>query len=341
MGFFSGLVGSVVPSLVGGLFDGGGGSTGDKSNTGGFLGKIFGFLKKAGSSIFQSVLGASGPVLGSIIGDKLASERQVENSYEVFKQQWEHKLNAGLTPWEINSSGGGASNAPTPPNTLGNSFGSAVQQQKQLQFMALQNALERQNRLEIAQVAAEAPSRQASVAERRVALDEELNPQKIAQMKAQTALLVKQHVEYWPSIYAKMGPENVMAALATANAGVSLEKILTGFDDLTEEERQAIEALYGRLLAAKTALGSNFLTVPELLSYVLDFTRKGLSKVGGTLGEDGVVKKVSQHGFISGIEDSLEGREAPSSGKASTKEDNTLGHGVHKWFGNLMKRIGQ
>lgn len=244
--------------------------------------------------IFSAIASFAIPIVTSILGasqsrkaDAKASDRQVENSFANFQAQWDYKRQQGLTPWEL--SGASTSNAPPTSNTLGSNqaIQRAGQQIQEIKFKREQNALDRQNRLEVSQIQAQAPLQQAGTAQQSFQLKQKLQPHEIQKIKAQTKQLLaqskltqKQVDTYWPTIFAKMGPENVMAALAAFNSGLSLERVLTASGNITQEEREATNQLYNKLLTARSLLGKQVLTAKEIIQNVINFAKSESNKLG-------------------------------------------------------------
>lgn len=253
----------------------------------GFFSKVFKSVKKFAGNVIGGISSAAPSVAGNLLGDKLASDRQKEASFENFEEQWNFKRQQGLTPWEL--SGASTSQAPPSPNTLGNSqaIQQASLQHKQQKFQANQMQLDRQNKLQIAETQARAPLQQAGTAQQNYQLQAGIQPHKIRQIQEQTAQLKQQRIQYWPTIFAKMGPDNVMAALAAFNSGISLERVLTAQGNVTPEERKAISQLYDKLLTARSILGKQVLTVKELATQVLNFAKKSITENPETLGKAG------------------------------------------------------
>lgn len=243
------------------------------------LGKIFKKVTGAAKKFVESDLG--GVLLGSGISfgaDALARQETSAQSFENFEKQWNFKSSKGLTPNEI--VGTPTNNAPPSANTLGSNqtFQQQRLQKNQLKFQANQAQLDRDNKLQVAQLQQQAPSRQAGVAEGNLSLAQQIQPLKMKQMEAQfsklwaeTELIQKNYKEFWPKIFAQMGPENIMGALASFNSGISLEQILQGSGNPTPEERAAIEKLYTRYLLARDIVGKKVLTAKELKTQVVDY----------------------------------------------------------------------
>lgn len=229
-----------------------------------------------------AAIAAGGAIVSGVISsksDSRSANRSQRLGIKSFRKQWKYKAKRGLTPWEI---AGTPTAHPGPAsNTLGNNPGirNAADQIGQQVFIAKQNKLDRENKLAIADKQQQAPLQQASTASAAQQLRAELQDHQVKQIQETTAALKQKRIQYWPTIFAKMGPDNVMAALATFNSGISLERVLTAQGNLTPEERKAVEQLYGKLLAARSILGKQVLTVKELADNVLNWV-KGKTPLG-------------------------------------------------------------
>lgn len=194
--------------------------------------------------------------LGSNIGRAAAGVG--ESYFDDYRGRRNTRLNheflqsKGLNSFEIAGGGSGGPIGAT-GSTLGS--GPATQVQSQQNFVAGQAQLDRENREKVARIGAAAPGRQAGVAEERQGLASEIAPlqrakitKEIERISLEMERTKFELQNYWPILFAKMGPDNVKVALAMFNSGLSMEEVLMGQGDIGPKKKREVEELYNILL---------------------------------------------------------------------------------------------
>lgn len=253
------------------------------------------------SNGFEQFLGSHAGKLASNIGmgaiGNIMGRRQTEWNFNRLKRE-------GLTPWEIAGGGGtGGVQSAQGGNVLGS--GPANAQTSQLKFMASENAKDRATELAKAQLAARAPGEQARVARDRLNMDIKMNNvqrQKVRAdlnlVMAQSAMVHQELEAFWPKIYAQMGPENGLFALASFINGVSLENVLTGIGD--PAMRAEAQKLYDDFIKVRSTVGKEALGFKEVLKQLLSAetnVRQKPNTLGRTSSQDTLelFKREGQH----------------------------------------------
>ena len=193
---------------------------------------------------------------------QLGASLQGKRGRRQWSWQFRQLQEAGLTPWEIAGNGGSAPSSAGAPSTLGNgsSLASAAMQRQQQSFEANERAKDRARDLQVATIQADAPSRQAAVAEGQLdlarvnsAVDRALkvsqiavNQQRRVQVEADTAKVLQDtrfqrilHRERWARLFASMGPENVAASVMAVLHGVNTKAALQGLPLSVAEQESA------------------------------------------------------------------------------------------------------
>lgn len=193
-----------------------------------------GIFKAVNKFLGSGIGGIATNVLGGLFDDK----RQRDNT----EDQFDFLTSKGLTPWEINSGGGGQGGVVRASgSTLGNA--PQVQAQAQRDFVAKEAALERENKRTVADI-------QTGPAHKKADIEGRMEPYKRQQVSA-TVTKLKQDIKrgkielenFWPILFAKMGPDNLMVAMASMLEGVSPEQVLktSGIKADTKTRRQMHE----------------------------------------------------------------------------------------------------
>lgn len=198
----------------------------------GFFKKIF---KGANKFLGTGVGGIASDVLGGLWDDS----RQRDNT----KEHFEFLQSKGLTPWEI-IGGGGGNAVRASGNTLGS--GPTIQANEQRAFQADQAEKERLNKRVVADI-------QTGPAHKTADINMRMEPYRRDQTRA-TISKIKQDVKrgkielenFWPILFAKMGPDNLMIAMGSLLEGVSPEQVLKSSgipaDAKTRQQMQNVAA---------------------------------------------------------------------------------------------------
>ncbi len=152
----------------------------------------------------------------------------------------------GLTPWEINSGGGGAQGRGG-GNTLGN--GSQTLQRQQQRFQMQERAKDRATQVATAQITAAAPGIQAQEQVKRTPFmrDESVQRQAslsagVNKLQAEVRKMDNELKYFWESKYAVMARENILMSIATYNQGLSMKNVLSGIQN--PKDRAAAEKVF-------------------------------------------------------------------------------------------------
>lgn len=161
---------------------------------------------------------------GTRRGDRMSRRRE--------RDRMEYLEKKGLTPWEIAGQGSAGGAISSSGNTLGT--GPATQLASQQEFQAEQAALERQNKKDIAEIAARAPGREQDRKDFMLPYTMHLTRAQAQQaynnghkLLAEYQMVDTQHRERWEMKLAGMGPENILAALALFQSGLSAREVLS------------------------------------------------------------------------------------------------------------------
>lgn len=244
---------------------------------------LFSGIAKVGANLLGVASNPTNPVnkfLGSNVGKQASSiggafvsnymdQRKMENNFGFLEDK-------GLTPQEI-AGGGGGGKAASSGNTLGS--GPATELAAQQKLVVEEKAKDRAHDLEKIEAAKEVPRRQVAVSEGNLALQQNLNPEQkmllqrnIAKVNVEIQKAEKDLTYYWEVIFAKMGPENVKAALAAFASGVSLRHVLMAQG--TEEQREAAAGLYRDLIGSGSRFTIEKVGITEWIKGL--FTGQGL-----------------------------------------------------------------
>lgn len=250
---------------------------------------------------FNQFLGSHAGKLASNIGmgaiGNIMGRRQTEWNFDRLKRE-------GLTPWEIAGGGGtGGVQSAQGGNVLGSN--PAAAQTSQLKFQQMENQKDRESRERIAEIGARAPGEQVQVARDRLAMDIKMNEVQrravaanIRHVQAQTEMVHKEIEAFWPKIYAQMGPENGMFALASFINGVSLENVLKGMG--SDAERVEAQKLYDDFLKIRSNIGRESLGLKEVLKQFFGAeasVRQNPNKLGTNVGSETLelLKREAKH----------------------------------------------
>lgn len=221
---------------------------------------FFSFITDPINKIFDSTVGGVLSSLGgSAYADNRANQQQQELSFKNFEKQWNFKSNKGLTPNEI--VGTPTSNAPSGANTLGNNDVIQKQQlqKQQLGFQARENALDRQNKIDVVTAQTKAPLIQADLAgdaNRRAQDLHQGTKQKlegqIKELNTNISQSITKFNERWKMKFATMSPQNGLMALLMKQSGLSIDSILNNLPIKNQAEAKAIQNLIDNYLASQS-----------------------------------------------------------------------------------------
>lgn len=221
-----------------------------------------GFLTKTNNFLGTQVGGIAKDVAGSFLGDY----RQRRNSRNRFKDL----RSEGLTAPEIaGSSGGGAVQAQG--NTLGS--GPMVQAQSQRNFQADQAQKDRDARQKIVETQVGPPRRQVAVKEKMMYWELEKIAVEIMRTQKQMDKTDFDMRVHFPTKFATMAPENILASVIAAKTGVNLEALLSG-QKVTPDQAKRMEELYQltQVVLSKTRreMKGTFDIIKEIAKYSFD-----------------------------------------------------------------------
>lgn len=228
-----------------------------------------GFKKKL-DNVLGSASGQAGASLASGFLDDFRQRRNTQNRFSDLKDQ-------GLNPYEIHGGGGGGAGAGSSGNTLGNGQARALQSQQN--FASTQAQLDRDNKLDVANIQQQASLQASDTGARRLALDAHLSVKQqdkvfaeTQKIEAETRKLGFEYDNFWPIRYSNMSPENGMFALASFNAGVDFQQILNPKGQATPEEIKQNTDLLHQMVAFKSVTGRETIGVTEFFKWVTSQT---------------------------------------------------------------------
>lgn len=192
-----------------------------------------GLFKSINKFLGSGIGGIATNILGGVIDDK--------RTRGTTRDQFEFLESKGLTPWEINSGGGGSSVVRASGSTLGNA--PQVQAQTQRDFIAKEAALERENKRTVADIQTGPSHKQADIAGRMEPLRSNQIRETVKKLKNDVARGKIELENFWPILFAKMGPDNLMIAMSSMLEGVTPEQVLktSGIKADTATRRQMHE----------------------------------------------------------------------------------------------------
>lgn len=227
-----------------------------------------------GSKVFKGgkkAVGVANSVLGSPLGkvglNVLGGNREDRRTREATAAQFDFLESKGLTPWEINSGGSGGVVQPH-GSTLGNVPDvQAVQQRK---FIATEKEKDRRTALDVADIQSGPAHKRADIETRMEPYRRQQVDQQVKKLKQDIARGKIELKNFWPILFAKMGPDNLMIAMASMLEGVSPEQVLKSSGIKADHAtRQQMESVAAWLTKYKGAIGN----VQGTAKTVVDATR--------------------------------------------------------------------
>lgn len=218
------------------------------SRTNNFLGSEVGHIAKG--------------VGGSLLGDF----RQRRNSRNRFKDLKDE----GLTAQEIAGSSGGGS-VQAQGNTLGS--GPQVQAASQQNFVAAENQKQRDHEIQKTKIQQEVPQRQVKVSETMAYWQQEKIAVEIMQTMKQMDKVDFDMRVHFPTKFASMAPENMLASVIAAKTGVDMTALLGGMA-VTPEQSKAMNEMFELtqtvLARSRREFRGTFDLIKEISAYIFD-----------------------------------------------------------------------